>query len=351
MKPLTCEMCGSTDLVKQYGMFVCQNCGTKYSVEEAKRMMIVGSVDVSGSTVSIDTSRELANLYQIARRAKDENNGENAAKYYDMILVKDPTSWEASFYVVYFKAMECKIAQIQSAAISVRNCVNTVLKLIRQNVYDKDEQIKAVYEITMRCIVISSMLYEAAKKHYNDIDSSIKSEYNQEMIDRCWSAFGILYDLGDSIDSIFIDYPELHPTSVEAWKLGIELHNSLMIHLSQKEANKNRILNYVSKIQKYDPSYSAPSINTGGCYIATAVYGSYDCPQVWTLRRYRDYNLAKTWYGRVFIHIYYITSPTLVNWFGQTKWFKKMWKRKIDRMVADLNAKGVKDTPYDDKNW
>ena len=35
MKRLTCEMCGSIDLVKQDGMFVCQSCGTKYSLEEA----------------------------------------------------------------------------------------------------------------------------------------------------------------------------------------------------------------------------------------------------------------------------------------------------------------------------
>ena len=119
MKQLTCEMCGSTDLMKQDGVFVCQSCGTKYSVEEAKKMMVEGTVDVTGSTVKVDTSGELANLYQIARRAKDDNNGENAAKYYDMILVKDPTSWEASFYLVYFRAMECKIAQIQSAGISV----------------------------------------------------------------------------------------------------------------------------------------------------------------------------------------------------------------------------------------
>lgn len=106
MKQLTCEMCGSTDLMKQDGVFVCQSCGTKYSVEEAKKMMVEGTVDVTGSTVKVDTSGELANLYQIARRAKDDNNGENAAKYYDMVLMKDPTSWEASFYVVYFKAME-----------------------------------------------------------------------------------------------------------------------------------------------------------------------------------------------------------------------------------------------------
>ena len=39
MKQLTCEMCGGTDLMKQDVVFVCQNCGTKYSVEEAKKMI------------------------------------------------------------------------------------------------------------------------------------------------------------------------------------------------------------------------------------------------------------------------------------------------------------------------
>lgn len=96
-------------------------------------------------------------------------------------------------------------------------------------------------------------------------------------------------------------------------------------------------------------SEAAPS--GGGCYVATAVYGSYDCPQVWTLRRYRDYTLAETRYGRAFIRTYYAISPTLVKWFGHTEWFRKMWKGKLDRMVADLNAEGVEDTPYEDKAW
>ncbi len=89
----------------------------------------------------------------------------------------------------------------------------------------------------------------------------------------------------------------------------------------------------------------------GGCYVATAVYGSYDCPQVWTLRRYRDDTLAKTWYGRAFIRTYYAISPTLVKWFGETAWFKAMWHGKLDRMVAKLQADGVDSTPYEDKNW
>ena len=55
MKQLTCEMCGSTDIVKQDGLFVCQSCGIKYSIEEAQRMMIEGTVDVQG-TVKVDNS-------------------------------------------------------------------------------------------------------------------------------------------------------------------------------------------------------------------------------------------------------------------------------------------------------
>lgn len=89
--------------------------------------------------------------------------------------------------------------------------------------------------------------------------------------------------------------------------------------------------------------------SSGGCYVATAVYGSYDCPQVWVLRRYRDYHLAETWHGRAFIHIYYAISPTLVKWFRKTKWFNKLFKVRLDRMVSNLMKDGYDDSPYKDK--
>ena len=86
-----------------------------------------------------------------------------------------------------------------------------------------------------------------------------------------------------------------------------------------------------------------------GCYVATAVYGSYNCPEVWTLRRFRDNTLDATWYGRAFIKTYYAISPTLVKWFGETDWFKKMWKTPLDKMVSSLRKKGIASTPYHDK--
>lgn len=85
-----------------------------------------------------------------------------------------------------------------------------------------------------------------------------------------------------------------------------------------------------------------------GCYVATCVYGSYDCPQVWTLRRYRDGVLADSWYGRLFINVYYAISPTVVSIFGKTKTFNFVVKNLLDRMVEKLNADGFEDTPYND---
>lgn len=97
-------------------------------------------------------------------------------------------------------------------------------------------------------------------------------------------------------------------------------------------------------------SKSSKTVNDG-CYIATCVYGSYDCPQVWTLRRYRDNDLGKTWYGRLFIKIYYAISPKIVKLFGKTKWFKKICQGKLDKIVNKLQNKGYESTPYQDINW
>ena len=113
--------------------------------------------------------------------------------------------------------------------------------------------------------------------------------------------------------------------------------------LESKVKNNN---SYVELLYKYHPSQKKK-----GCYIATAVYGSYNCPQVWTLRRYRDDFLAKKWYGRAFIKLYYAISPVMVKWFGETLWFKKLFKSKIDRMVIALHENGIEDTPYVDKEW
>ena len=94
---------------------------------------------------------------------------------------------------------------------------------------------------------------------------------------------------------------------------------------------------------------SAPAAyqkKNAGCYVATCVYGSYDCPSVWVLRRYRDNVLQKTWLGRLFVQAYYATSPWLVNWLGEKEWFVNTCRCVLDRIIVSLKNKGFKDTSY-----
>ena len=85
-----------------------------------------------------------------------------------------------------------------------------------------------------------------------------------------------------------------------------------------------------------------------GCYVATSVYGSYDCPEVWVLRRFRDNFLVKYWAGRRFIDMYYAISPKALKLFGKQKWFNFCFKVWLDRLVSYLQKRGYKKTPYED---
>jgi uncharacterized Zn finger protein (UPF0148 family) len=137
----------------------------------------------------------------------------------------------------------------------------------------------------------------------------------------------------------------------------IDLNEDVARLLKRWDEDPSRADKYAHMILEIDPHNQRAlqqvrsKSSSGGCYVATAVYGSYDCPQVWTLRRFRDDTLAETWYGRFFISTYYAVSPTMVKWFGRTEWFRGMWKPVLDKMVARLNREGIADTPYNDRNW
>ena len=108
-------------------------------------------------------------------------------------------------------------------------------------------------------------------------------------------------------------------------------------------------LYYKECIQKIEQKKTKSQKSSGGCYVATCVYGSYDCPEVWTLRRFRDDILSKNFFGRLFIKCYYAVSPTAVKLFGGYMWFHKLFKLSLDKLVAELQDKGVENTSYSDK--
>ena len=344
MQAILCEICGSNDIIKQDGVYVCQHCGTKYTVDEVKKLMGV---------VEIDKSKETKNYLELARRARLEGNAYSASTYYEKVLVENPEDWEAAFFTTFFRASECKLAQIPSASNMLCNAVKTSALLIlaqsnKQNNNDEKRcfEINAWSDIASACIGFAFSVAESAEKHKKEY-SGTNADYSA----REWivAATGVLITLQNmSASSVYVEEDTLYINICKkeqeflakyGWAFKSTYRDELMRELT-------------SKIEKKDPNYQPPSVNqTGGCYVATCVYGSYDCPEVWTLRRYRDNTLASTWYGRTFIKAYYAVSPTVVRVFGNNQIIKKYWKKHLDRMVSSLKTNGVSDKPYHDKNW
>jgi hypothetical protein len=292
-------------------------------------------------------SKEVEKLIVLARRAREASDSKNAKKYYDQILDKDPGNWEAIFFSVYFEASECKIRDIGSAANSVANSVYSSFAAIA-DLENEDEKDAALDTVTTSAIAISIMFINGAVSHYNQF-STTNNAFG-ECSNRVVSAGNIYGEIEASLKKVF-------PNKKERIANHQKIYATFLSNYSRWYNNDylTRTFNRLGEeIRTVDPSYQTPTVTTtssGGCYVATAVYGSYDCPQVWTLRRYRDFTLARSWYGRLFVRTYYAISPTLVKWFGNTEWFKNLWRPTLDKMVKKLQAQGVENDPYEDLNW
>ena len=99
MKKLVCEMCGSSDLLKQGGVFVCQGCGCKYSVEEARKMMMedggaAAPAAPTGGSSAVNQA-QIDNYLSMAKSALEGSNNEEAENYANKIIEMDPQNWQA----------------------------------------------------------------------------------------------------------------------------------------------------------------------------------------------------------------------------------------------------------------
>ena len=343
MQALVCELCGSNDIVKQDGYYVCQHCGTKYTPEEARKMMVEG-------TVKIDNSAFVEKYLANARRAMQKEDWEEVEKYYNLVEQNDPSNIEAIFYSSYGKArlsmVENDIYKRQQICDVFCNSISVIDD--NYNVEKSEENQKIILQMHTDLFKMygTSFVYTQRTQNGSVVSDNRNSTYYL-FAKMAISFIDSLYNI-IKIDDQLVYWKMIY----QQWKY---LVGNEGITIEYRQKYRQEALKVANTIHEKDPSFEVESIEEpqkkGGCYVATAVYGSYDCPQVWTLRRFRDDTLAETWYGRAFIHTYYAVSPTLVRWFGKTAWFRNLWKPTLDKMVDRLNRQGVADTPYLDKRW
>jgi len=169
MKKLVCEMCGGTDLVKQDGVFVCQSCGVKYTVEEAKKMMIEGTVEVVG-TVKIDESEKIKPLLESADTVFGLGNHDEAYRQYMEILKISPNNFHALAFSSICQGWHSSIANcnIQMTAVGISAAIKNGEKY--DGVYD--DWVMAYSEFTK----LSTACYLMFYNHGNEATESFRKE-------------------------------------------------------------------------------------------------------------------------------------------------------------------------------
>ena len=216
MKQLVCEMCGSTNLIKEGGVFVCQSCGCKYSVEEAKKMMVEG-------VVSVDKSGDARRFLDLARQARKSSNNSKAEDYASQVLEIETDNYEAWFIQGCAIGWQASIAndRYQEAF----SCFNKMLEIITglpigqvtPEVFELIKQLKShVVEITSaRCDLYTKPFRtqpSVANKNY--ITQTLKSIIilYAVLLDTIEKALGKLIEKIDDADDnvkILLDKDEL----------------------------------------------------------------------------------------------------------------------------------------------
>ncbi len=90
MKAMVCEMCGGNDVMKVDGAYVCQYCGTKYDIEEARKLIVT----VSGP-VTVDGVATTDNLMDRAQEFFDKGDNVKALEYVNRVLDIDSRNQRA----------------------------------------------------------------------------------------------------------------------------------------------------------------------------------------------------------------------------------------------------------------
>ena len=197
---------------------------------------------------------------RLARVARDEDNGEDAKKFYDMVRVEDPDCGEAKFFYQYYSLYEGKNGEIASRFIKLVNVLNSSVKMISESSDTEEDKLETVKAIVN---AFTPMPF-SINRYMNNLTIKVGNETkrvlsNADIKSACETGVIGLYNLGDAIEKYFGSTPAAMNLAVKAWKEGVSLQQKWWAY---KYAGKT-VEEYGAKIQKIDSSYEIPK--KGGC--------------------------------------------------------------------------------------
>jgi hypothetical protein len=278
-------------------------------------------IDVS-EAIGLSTGDPVGNYQKLAREAEKSGNSEEAYRYYTRVLEFDPDNWEA-----WFGKAEAAGRLSSLADFRLPELLNGFQIALAKCPDDKKEetQKRAAIQITVIC-----MHYEiASTKHcleFISVDNIWEEHVSRtsavlEGLDEAYKYDPSNIDILKSI--ITISNTLIKGATYKKQKIGffgdpIQVLEKKSISPGQKNMLELRVQAATDEIRKAEPSYNPRGARTDGpCFIATAVAGDFNHPDVILLRKFRDIYLRNLIFGSSFIDSYYYVGPLIAPWISR----------------------------------
>jgi len=301
--------------------------------------------------------RNSDNFSELGMNAFTDGNYKVAEGYFFRVLEIKPNDYNAIFYLGLSAGYQSTLAKPRLTE-AINGARRALHHFTNNDLQNKQQLIGCVF--VSQLLLLEESFFSLAMKHYNEF------KHLQSATDDLWTH--LLY-LNDGL----VEMEELLPndfsnrTVIETYISLYETHVSCIVEINKwrtyknindctvdyriNESTRNEMnLLYdkrVEFIKNYNSDYIPVAIhrtdkkndnkNKEGCYIATAIYGSYNAKEVMILRNFRDNELSKNIIGRLFIKIYYKVSPTLSKKLYKTNVVTILIRKILDKIVEKIN--------------
>lgn len=186
MKKIVCEMCESTEFAKEEGMFICQGCGMKYSVEEAKKLMVEVEGDAPASGAASASSQEkVENLLTLAENAIKSANNTEAESYASKVLEIDPTNYLAWRIKGEAVGWQTKVDNIRF--VEMTNCFRNAVDNVPE-----DKRADLIVRIRLQAENLAEALIDLDTKNFGELPI-------EENRDRCLACSSAVLELATTL--------------------------------------------------------------------------------------------------------------------------------------------------------
>lgn len=310
----------------------CNHCGSNIVVEEAIKK------------VQVDLEPSVKNFYQLAEKAYNVSNYEEAYDYYRKVLEIDSDNWEAVFKKGMSAFQLSTLAKVRLP--EAINGANEAISIIENKNKDMDiELIKNNFAVEISNII--DLVANAKAKHYEDfkhLDNKEGSsgEQRTEYVNSILNIVepGLNYCVSLISDDMANKETLYKKNKIKLLKAGIRYHKNLHGNVVFVATETSAVFNkYYEMLYKLEPeSKDNPKYQQlkSSCYIATAVYGDYNAPEVKVLRSFRDEKLLKSNAGRSFVKGYYLVGPVLAKTVAMLPLLNSYVRRILNKIVKSI---------------